>query len=320
MVMYTSMRTAMEKRYRVIFMGTPEFALPSLRVLLDDTRFEVVAVVTQPDKPVGRKQIVTPSPVKVLAQEKGILILQPSKVKTDSDFWTEIRELNPDVIVVAAYGKILPQEVLDIPKKGVVNVHGSFLPKYRGASPITAAILNGDSETGVTIMKMTLEMDAGDVIAKSEPVKITQRDDVETLTAKLAEIGAKTLLDTLPKYLDGEITPIPQNEAEASYVKLIRKEDGLIDWHKDEEFISRQVRAYFPWPSAYTTWNGQMMKILQADFEPTIENPKGSFAKIDGQLYIGKLKIRQLQLFGKKPMDGKAFLSGYPQSIGNSLI
>ncbi len=310
----------MERRYRVIFMGTPIFANHSFLALAKDSRFQMVALVTQPDRPVGRKQILRSPMIKSIADSRGVPVFQPTKVKNNPAFWQGLRDLEPDVIVVAAYGKILPQEVLDIPKKGVVNVHGSFLPKYRGASPIAAAILNGDSETGVTIMKMKFEMDAGDIIAKSEPVKIAQRDDAETLMAKLAEVGAKTLLDTLPKYLDEEIIPIPQNEDEATYVKLIKKEDGLIDWNKDEEFISRQVRAYFPWPSAYTIWNGQMMKILQADFESAIENPKGSLAKIDGQLYIGKLKIRQLQLSGKKPMDGKAFLSGYPQSIGNSLI
>ncbi len=301
-------------------MGTPEFAVPSLQALLADERFEIVAVVTQPDKPVGRKQIITPSPVKVVVEGKGIAVLQPSKVKTNSDFWTELRELNPDVIVVAAYGKILPQEVLDIPEKGIVNVHASFLPKYRGASPISASILNGDFETGVTIMKMELAMDTGEIIAQSPPVAISPTDTTETLTKKLAEVGAQTLAETLPKYLDGEITLTSQDESQATYVKPISKEEGLIDWNNEEDYISRQVRAYSPWPSAYTNWQGQMMKILSAEVNPSVENSKGTIAKIDGQLYIGKLKISQLQLSGRKPSDGKAFLAGYPQSIGQSLI
>ena len=310
----------MATRHRIVFMGTPEFAVSSLQALLADDQFEVAAVVTQLDKPVGRKQIITPSPVKVISQEKGILVLQPSKVKTNFDFWTELRELNSDVIVVVAYGKILPQEILDIPTKGIVNVHASFLPKYRGASPISASILNGDNETGVTIMKMELEMDTGEIIAQSSPVAISPTDTTETLTKKLAKVGAKTLVETLPKYLNGEITPTSQDESQATYVKPISKEEGLIDWNNEEDYTSRQIRAYFPWPSAYTNWRGQMMKILSAEVNPSIENPKGAIAKIDGQLYIGKLKISQLQLSGKKPMDGKAFLAGYPQAVGHNLV
>lgn len=321
------MNELMEKRYKVVFMGTPEFAVPSLTALLNDAQFEIVAVVTQPNKPVGRKQVITPSPVKVLAQKKGIVVLQPVKVKTGVGFWNELRELKPDVIVVAAYGRILPQEILDIPPKGIVNVHASFLPKYRGASPISASILNGDSETGVTIMKMELAMDTGEIIAKSQSVAISPTDTTATLTEKLAEVGAQTLIEGLPKYLNGEITPQPQDNQKATYVKLIKKEDGLIDWHNNEEHIARQTRAYFPWPSAYTRLSlgsardtSQLVKILSAEVNPSVENPKGTIAKIDGRLYIGRLKISQLQLAGKKPMDGKAFLSGYPQSLGQSLI
>lgn len=310
----------MERRYRVIFMGTPEFAVPSLKALLNDARFEVAAVVTQPDKPVGRKQTITPSPVKVVAEEKGIPVLQPVKVKNNPEFWQELKDLEPEVTVVAAYGKILPQAVLDIPSKGIVNVHASFLPKYRGASPITGAILNGDTETGVTIMKMELEMDTGEIIAKSEPVEILPTDTTASLAARLAEVGAKVLIESLPRYLSGEITLIPQDEGEATYVKLIKKEDGLIDWNYDETYIERLIRAYDPWPGTYTEWNGQMIKILSAEVSPAVDNPKGKLAKIDGQLYIGKLRISQLQLAGKKPMYGKSFLAGYPQSIGNSLI
>lgn len=310
----------MERRYKVVFMGTPEFAVPSLQALLADAQFEVVAVVTQPDKPVGRKQIITPSPVKAVAQEKGIQVLQPIKVKTGIEFWNQLRELKPDVIVVAAYGRILPQEILDIPAHGIVNVHASFLPKYRGASPISASILNGDTETGVTIMKMELAMDTGEIIARSPAVTISPTDTTETLTKKMAEVGAKVLIESLPKYLNGEIAPTPQNEADATYVKMIQKEDGLIDWNNDEEKIARQVRAYSPWPSAYTTANNQMTKILSAEVNPGVNNPKGTIAKIDGQLYVGRLKIGQLQLAGKKPMDGKAFLAGYPQMVGTRLI
>ena len=309
-----------DRIYRVVFMGTPEFALPSLRALLNDGRFEVVAVVTQPDKPVGRKQEIMPSPVKKLALEHNLQVLQPEKVKTNSAFWEELRKLHPDVIVVAAYGKILPQEILDMPPQGIINVHASFLPKYRGASPIAAAILNGDEETGVTIMKMELEMDTGPIIAKSTPIAISPTDTTTTLTEKLANIGAQTLTEVLPKYMSGEITPQSQDDAQATYTKIIEKEDGLVDWKQDEEQIARQVRAYSPWPSAYTHWNGQSMKILSAEVNPAIENPKGTIAKINGELYIGKLRVDKLQPAGKNPMDGKAFLAGYPQSIGQNLL
>ena len=301
-------------------MGTPEFALPSLRALLNDGRFEVVAVVTQPDRPVGRKQEIIPSPVKKFALEHNLQVLQPEKVKTNPAFWEELRELHPDVVVVAAYGKILPQEILDMPPQGIINVHASFLPKYRGASPIAAAILNGDKETGVTIMKMELEMDTGPIIAKSEPVVLSPTDTTATLTPKLAEVGAKVLSESLSKYLNGEITPAPQDETQATYVKILKKEDGLIDWKQDEEQVARQVRAYLPWPGAYTHLNSQQMKILSAEAEPSADNAKGQIAKIDGDLYIGKLRIDKLQLAGKNPMDGKAFLAGYPQSIGQNLL
>ena len=332
------------KKYRVIFMGTPEAAVPGLKALLNDVQFEVVGVVTQTDKPVGRKQIVTPSPIKVLAEENGIPVLQPVKLKNNPEFLEQLRELNPDVIVVVVYGKILPQEVLDVPAHGVVNVHPSFLPKYRGTSPVVNAILNGDKETGVTIMKLELEMDSGPIIAKSQPMAISPTDTTATLAEKLAKVGAKVLVESLPKYLNGEITPTPQNESEATYVKMIRKEDGLIDWNNGEEKIARQVRAYYPWPSAYTTidlkdsgsilrsssyggltqsrmtTDGQMTKILSAEFNPAVDNPKGTVAKIDGQLHVGKLKINQLQIAGKKPMDGKSFLAGYPKLVGTRLI
>jgi len=301
-------------------MGTPEFALPSLQALLTNQQFEVVGVVTQPDRPVGRKREITPSPVKKMALEHNLQVLQPEKVKTNTDFWQALRALKPDVIVVAAYGKILPQEILDIPPHGILNVHASFLPKYRGASPIAAAILNGDKETGVTIMKMELEMDTGPIIAKSEPVVISPTDTTATLTPKLAEVGAKVLIESLSKYLNGEITPAPQDETQATYVKILKKEDGLIDWKQDEEQIARQVRAYLPWPGAYTHLNSQQMKILSAEAEPSADNAKGQIAKIDGDLYIGKLRIDKLQLAGKNPMDGKAFLAGYPQSIGHNLV
>ncbi|AKM84849.1 MAG: methionyl-tRNA formyltransferase, methionyl-tRNA formyltransferase [candidate division Kazan bacterium GW2011_GWA1_50_15] len=305
--------------HRVIFMGTPEFAVPSLRALIDSPQFEVVAVVTQPDKPTGRKQVITPSPVKALAQEQGIAVLQPDKVKTNPDFWQKLRGLNPDVMVVAAYGKILPQEVLDIPPKGIVNVHASLSPKYRGASPIASAILNGDTQTGVTIMKLVLAMDKGPIIGQSEPVDIDPTDTTGSLTAKLAQTGADALLRYLSRYLDGELTPTPQDDSQATYTKLLDKSVGQIDWHENEELIARQVRAYSPWPSAYTTLGGMSVKILSAEVAP-IDNPTGHITKIGQDMFIGRLKISQLQPAGGKAMAGSAFLAGHSEIISTFVL
>ncbi len=301
-------------------MGTPDFAVPSLQALIDNAHFSVAAVVTQPDRPAGRNGQLKSSPVKLLALEHGLPILQPDEVKNSPELVKAIQSITPDVIVAVAYGKILPQEILDIPKYGIVNVHASLLPKYRGASPIAAAILNGDGFTGVSVMKMDIKMDTGPIIASSEPLAIEDTDTTESLSQKLARIGADLLIDALPYYLEGEITPTPQDDSQATYVKLIQKEDGQIDWNKDEELIAREVRAFYPWPSAHTFWNDKMLKILEAEVVPEIDNPKGTIAKIDNRLFIGKLHINRLQLAGKPAVSGQEFLQGYPQSIDQSVI
>ena len=301
-------------------MGTPEFAVPSLQALVDSPHFSVAAVVTQPDKPAGRKEEPKASPVKRLALEHGLPILQPAEVRDNPEFAQAIKSITPDAIVVVAYGKILPQEILDIPEYGIVNVHASLLPKYRGASPIAAAILNGDETTGVTLMKMDVKMDTGPIISKSEPVPIEPADTAESLGKKLSKAGADLLIDTLLRYLEGELSPTPQDDLQATYTKLIKKEDGQIDWREDEETIARKVRAYYPWPSAYTTWDEKLLKILETEVVPEVDNPKGTVAKIDGQLFVGKLRINQLQLAGKPIANGTEFLQGYPQIIGRSVL
>ncbi|RLC37564.1 methionyl-tRNA formyltransferase [candidate division Kazan bacterium] len=297
--------------YNVIFMGTPEFAVPSLKALIASPEFNVRMVITQPDKPAGRGNEVQKSPVTEVALTEGLPILQPETVKHNPELVRAIKSIAPDVIVVAAYGKILPQEILDIPKFGIVNVHASLLPKYRGASPIPATIINGDAETGVTIMKMELEMDAGPIIGTSKKITIDQDDTSATLSKKLAEIGAESLMELLPKYLSGEITPQKQNEAEASFVKLLEKEDGKIDWNESEEIIARKVRAYNPWPSAFTIYKGEPLKILETEYHPEIQNESGKVSTQNSDLYIGKLKILKLQPAGKKPMSGRDFLAGH---------
>jgi len=300
-------------------MGTPDFAVPSLQALIDNVHFSVAAVVTQPDRPAGRNGQLKSSPVKLLALEHGLPILQPEEVKDSPELAKAIQSITPDVVVVAAYGKILPQEILDIPEHGIVNLHASLLPKYRGASPIAAAILNGDGFTGVTLMKMDLKMDTGPIIAQSQPVTIEKTDTTESLSQKLARIGADLLIDALPRYLEGEIVPTPQDDLQATYVKLIEKEDGQIDWNEDEAIVSCKVRAFYPWPSSYTFWDNKLLKILEATVVPEMDNPKGMVAKIDNHLFIGKLRINRLQLAGKLVVSGEEFLKGYPSVVGASL-
>lgn len=309
--------------YRIAVMGTPEFAIPSFEALRSDSRFTIAAVITQPDKPVGRSKQLQPSPVKKWATAAGLPVLAPDKVKDNTELFEQLKTLDLDVIVVAAYGKILPQEILDIPKHGVINVHGSILPKYRGASPIAAAILNGDSQTGVTIMKMELAMDTGPVIGTSSPVNIAPSDTTATLSDKLSQIGAQTLLKHLPDYLDGKITPTPQDNTQATSVKLISKEDGLVNWQEDAKMIERKIRAYQPWPSAFTKLDGKILKVLRAEVLPETSTPGKVWQTPDGYPAVfagnGSLKLLEVQLEGKKSTTGVDFLRGYPKLLSGLI-
>jgi len=243
---------------KIIFMGTPEFSIPSLKMLVEEG-YEVIAVVTQPDKPKGRGKKLSSPPVKEYALEKGILVLQPEKVKTP-EFMNQIRSLNPDLLITAAYGKILPAELLDIPKYGCINVHASLLPKYRGAAPINWAIINGESKTGITTMQTDIGMDTGDILLKSE-IEITDDITAGELEEKLAELGAETLKKTLQKLKDGSLQRIPQQHSEASYAPMLKKEIGLINWGKTSSEIHNLVRGVNPWPGAYTFYKGKRIKI-----------------------------------------------------------
>jgi len=303
-------------------MGTPEFSVPILNSLIKQT--SVIAVVTQPDKKVGRKQIISQSPIKKLALENKIEVIQPEKIKDNAEFIRRVNDLNPDLIVVAAYGLILPKEILDIPKYKVINVHASLLPKYRGASPIQAAILNGDKETGITIMLVNEKMDEGDILSQ-ETITITNNDDFKTLHDKLSILGAKLLLETLPKWLNKEIKPQKQDEAQASYCKLITKEDGKIDLYTSPIEIERRVRALNPWPGTWLNWNGKKLKLLKVKWlNSNSKHEIGEVYKTNKGLAVecieDALEILELQLEGKKPMAGKEFLNGYPSIIGNILL
>lgn len=309
---------------RVVFMGTPEFAVPSLAALLQEG-YEVAGVLTREDQPAGRGRRVGESPVKQLAKAHELTIQQPHTLRTAAA-QAELAALAADVMVVAAYGLILPQEVLDLPRFGCVNVHGSALPRWRGAAPIAAAILAGDVETGVSIMLMDAGVDTGPVLSAAY-LPIGPRDTTDNLAGKLAEIGADLLLHTLRRWLRGELKPQPQPEEGATYAPRISKEEGQIRWSEPAVLIERRVRAYQPWPSAYTSWNGQQLKVLQARAEPpatigvlgpgtVIGGAQGIAGVVTGQ---GVLWLEEVQLAGKRPMPIEAFLRGARGFLGSKL-
>ncbi|NPA90256.1 MAG: methionyl-tRNA formyltransferase [Chloroflexi bacterium] len=308
---------------RVVFMGTPDFAVPTLERLLHAEDVQVVGVVTRPDKPKGRSKKPVPSPVKEVAVQHGIPVYQPRTLRTP-EAQEPLRAWRPDVIVVAAFGLILPKAVLDIPPYGNLNVHASLLPRWRGAAPIPAAILAGDEETGVTIMLMDEGVDTGPILAqRAEP--ILPDDTSETLSRRLAYLGADLLMDTLPRWLRGEIQPQPQDERQATYAPMLKKKDGWIDWHRPASYIERQVRAYVPWPTAMTRWKGRVLKILRARAHPHIQ-PEGipgtvipwdkGAAVITGE---GVLELQEVQLAGKRALPIHAFLRGARGFIGSLL-
>ncbi len=256
--------------YRIVFMGTPEFAVPILEHLQTDD-FETVLVISQPDRPRGRKRELIPTPVAAKAKELGLPLWQAEKVR-DQAFLDRLKEARPDFIVTAAYGRILTSAVLAVPRFGAVNVHASLLPQYRGASPVQRSIINGDSRTGVSIMLMDEEMDHGDILARAE-IEIPEYITTDLLMHRLGELGAKTLPETLIRFARGEINPEAQNHEAATYVKPLRREDGQIDWTRSSFQIHNLVRGTYPWPGAYTTLNGKRFKIHRSrvDDYPTEE-------------------------------------------------
>lgn len=304
----------------IVFMGTPDFAVPSLAALLRDG-YQVVGVVTQPDRPAGRGRQLAPSPVKRFAEEHGLTVLQPTTLRQPEPV-AELQALAPDLIVVAAYGLILPQAVLDVPPHGCLNVHGSLLPRYRGAAPIPAAILAGDQETGVTIMLMDAGMDTGPILSQAV-CPIEPDDTTSTLTTKLAELGAALLSQTLPRWLAGEIEPQPQDEERATYAPMMRKADGQIDWALPAEQIARRVRAYQPWPGAVTFWEGQPLKLLRARaLLAATAAPGRVVARGEGAAVgtgEGLLLLEEVQLAGKRAMSIADFLRGQRGFIGSVL-
>ncbi|MGN0173223.1 MAG: methionyl-tRNA formyltransferase [Acutalibacteraceae bacterium] len=295
----------------IVFMGTPDFAEESLRALVG-AGYNVTAVFTKPDMPVGRKHILTPPEVKVADEELGIKVYQPNSLKNDESYQI-LKELNPDLIVVVAYGKLLPKNILDLPKYGCINVHASLLPKYRGASPIQWSIVCGEEETGVSTMLLDEGMDTGDILLSSA-VKIGERETAEELWNRLMVLGGELLVKTVKGLENGSIEPIPQNEAEATYAPIIKKTDGMIDWSKSAFEIDCKIRGLHAWPVAYTKTDNKMLKIFSAEIINGVKEPFGKVLSGDKELIVacgeGALKITELQLEGSKRMKTEDFLRG----------
>ncbi|MAS33083.1 MAG: methionyl-tRNA formyltransferase [Anaerolineaceae bacterium] len=302
----------------IVFMGTPDFALPILNALIE--HHTVSGVVTQPDRPAGRKRQMQPSPIKKLALAHDIPVFQPEKIRREEAI-EALKQWQPDVYVVAAFGQILPQTVLDLPPHGSINVHASLLPRWRGAAPIHAAIRVGDSETGITIMKMDAGLDTGPILTQ-RVLPIAPDETGQSLHDKLAVLGADLLIDTLPSYLAGQITPQPQVDAQATYAPTIRKEEGQIDWTQDATVIERLIRAFTPWPGTYTTWQGQTLKILAAGTRPGNAQP-GAVIEQNGEIVIGTgqglLLPTKLQLAGRSAMTIEEFSRGRTDFINSVL-
>ena len=295
---------------RIVFMGTPEFAATILQGLIDNG-YNVVGLVSQPDRPVGRKRIITPTPTKQVALNYNIPVHQPEKIRKDYDF---IKELQPDLIVTCAYGQIVPQGLLDIPPLRCINVHASLLPKHRGGAPIHRSIINGDNETGVTIMEMIDKMDAGRMFAKAS-IPILDEDNLETMFAKLQVLGRDLLLEMLPAYIKGENKGEVQNEDEVTYAWNIKHEEEQIDWTKTSREVFNHIRGLYPSPATFTYLDGEVVKVFVSEIvnedkqlEPgTIVDCKKGITVACGK---GLLKIKELQVSGKKRMDAQSFLNG----------
>lgn len=310
---------------RVIFMGTPDFAVPSLEAVAALPAVDIVAVVTQPDRPAGRGHALLPSAVKQRAQAMGLSVWSPASLR-DPAAQAQLRDAAPDLFVVAAYGEILRPALLAIPPRGAINVHGSVLPRHRGASPVAGALLAGDEEAGVTIMLMDEGMDTGPILA-TRAIPVRPEHTRGTLMAELAVLGAQLLAETLPRWIAGELEPQPQPEG-ATVTRLIRKADGALRWELPAAQLARQVRAYDPWPGTFTHWQGQTLKVLAArplpdDVEPPPPAASGTVAHTPAGLLVatgdGWLQLERVQLAGKKAMDAQAFVNGYGEVVGSVL-
>jgi len=310
---------------KLIFMGTPEFAVPSLARLREDGH-SIAAVFTQPDKPAGRGKHLQAPPVKLFALERGIAVYQPARIKANEEVRAIFEAVAPDACVVAAYGKILPEWLLGIPRLGSINVHASLLPKYRGAAPINWAIANGERETGVTIMQMDAGMDTGSMLAR-RAIAIGDEETATELSARLAALGAEVLSETLPMIERARIEPEPQDEREATYAPILKREDGLVDWRMSAREIANRVRAFQPWPGTYTWFRGARLTIWRAR-EVEINSEKiepGTITSIDDSgITVAcagstSLRVEELQAEGKRRMSARDFVNGMRISAGELI-
>ncbi len=310
--------TALGTRYSVVFMGTPDFAVPALQRLI--AHYNVIGVVTQPDRPAGRSRKLQTSPVKQVALAADIPVFQPEKLRRPEAI-DELKQWQPDLYVVAAFGQILPQAVLDIPPHGSINIHASLLPRWRGAAPIQAVIRAGDGETGITIMRMDAGLDTGPILSQ-RAIPLAPDETGQSLHDKLADLGGDLLIETLPAYLSGDLQPQPQDNALMTLAPRIKKEEGHVDWTQPAEQIERTMRAFIPWPGTFAYWGDQQLKILAGhvtagNAEPGQVVASGDLAAIgtgDG-LFVPD----RLQLEGRKPVLLVEFLRGYPHFIGAHL-
>jgi methionyl-tRNA formyltransferase len=309
---------------KIIFMGTPDFSVPVLKQLIGDG-YDVVAVVTQPDRPVGRKRVLTPPPVKVEAVKHGIPVLQPNKIREPEEI-KKVLDYKPDLIVTAAFGQILPNEILETPKHGCINVHASLLPELRGGAPIHYSIIQGKEKTGITIMYMVEKLDAGDILTQVE-VPIEEKDTVGTLHDKLSVAGSKLLSETIPLLLAKKIEPIKQDDQKATFAYNIKREQERIEWNKTGEEIYNHIRGLNPWPVAYTTFRGDVIKIWtgeKVEYKNEQFSP-GSIVRLDEDGFVVSsgnevgVKITELQPSGKKRMPTSQFLRGNQIEIGEKL-
>lgn len=311
----------------IVFMGTPAFAVPSLRMLLKEG-YNVVAVVTQPDRPQGRKKVLTPTPVKEVALEFGLPVLQPQRMRSPEAV-EQLAVYKPDLIVTAAYGQILPKAVLDMPQFGCVNIHGSLLPKYRGGAPIQRSIINGESITGITLMYMAEGLDTGDMISQIG-VPIEDYDTSGSMFEKLSEVGASLLQRELPQLLEGHVTPIPQNDEESTYAPNLKREDEKIDWNRSSRDIYNQIRGLVPFSGAFTIWEDEVFKVWEAllptesPVECTSSAVPGTVLQLSSEFIEvatanGSLRLTKVQPSGKKVLEADSFLRGTNMAKGTVL-
>lgn len=301
---------------KILFFGTQNFGAGILRCLIDSGKYDIVAVVTQPDRKIGRDQEIQKSPVKILAEQNGLQIFQPESLK-NCDLGFGIWDLS----IVCEYGLIIPKNILDQPRHSFINVHTSLLPKYRGASPIQTAIVNGEARTGITIMQMDEKMDRGPILSQ-EKISISPDDTHQDLAEKMLPIAQSLLIKTLPEYLEGKITPQPQNEAETTFCKIFTRDDGRIDWQRSAAEIYNQFRGLTPWPGVWTTWSGKRLKLLK--IRPANTTISSGIIMVDGEKILvgvadGAIEILSLQLEGKKEQTAANFISGYQNFEGSRL-